>query len=202
MGDGPVVDLSQVIFVDQFGESLAPVVPDLLGCGGASGYEFGEMRDEIVTATLEEFGGEGEGPVSSVGFEGVGEYGVGWGVAEGFDERLADLLKVGGDGLAAERIEDVAFGSDRGSLDDLFGVARDEEEGYARFVGGSDGDGGAGESKRLGGGGVPSERWRRRVVTARRSGGRSTADAAIFKSAMNEMMDSPSSSAGGRATRA
>ncbi len=37
MGDGPVIDLGQVIFVDQFGECLAPVVPYLLGGGGSSG---------------------------------------------------------------------------------------------------------------------------------------------------------------------
>jgi hypothetical protein len=35
--DGPVIDLSQVVFVDEFGECLAIVVPYLLGSGGASG---------------------------------------------------------------------------------------------------------------------------------------------------------------------
>jgi hypothetical protein len=37
-------------------------------------------------------------------------------------------------GLVAEGVEDVAFGSYGGSLDLLFGVAGDEEEGGARFV--------------------------------------------------------------------
>ena len=93
MGDGPVIDLGQVVFVDEFGEGLALVVPYLLGGGGASGDEFGEMGEEIVAATLLKFRGEGRGPVGSVGFEGVGEDGVGWGVAEGFDERFADFLR-------------------------------------------------------------------------------------------------------------
>ena len=95
------------------------------------------MGEEIVASALLEFGGEGGGPVGSVGFEGVGEDGVGWGVAEGFDERFAYFLKVGGYGLVAEGIEDVAFGSYGGSLDLLLGVAGDEEEGYAGLVGGA-----------------------------------------------------------------
>ena len=77
MRDGPVIDLGQVIFVDQFGECLAPVVPYLLGGGCASGNEFREVRKEIIAATLLELGGEGGGPVGPVGFEGVGEDGVG-----------------------------------------------------------------------------------------------------------------------------
>ncbi len=84
MGDGPVIDLGHVVFVDEFGEGLAPVVPYLLGVGCASGDEFGEMREEIVAATLLKFGGEVGRPVGSVGFERVGEDGVGRGVAEGF----------------------------------------------------------------------------------------------------------------------
>ena len=131
VGDGPVVDLSQVVFVDEFGEGLAPVVPYLFCGGGASGYQFGEMGEEIVAATLLELGGEVGCPVGSVGFEGVGEDGVGWGVAEGFDERFAYLLEVGGYGLMAEWVEDVAFGSDGSAFDLLFGVAGDEEERYA-----------------------------------------------------------------------
>src|SRR5215469_7012280 len=116
MGDGPVIDLGQVIFVDQLGQGLAPIVPYLLGGGGSPGYEFGEMWEEIVAATLLKFGGEVGGPVGSVGFEGVGEDGVGRSCAEGFDERLADFLEVGGYGLMAEGIEDVAFGSYGGSF--------------------------------------------------------------------------------------
>src|SRR5580692_8211552 len=111
MRDGPVIDLGQVIFVDQFGEGLAPVVPYLLGGGSSPGDEFGEVREEIVAATLEKFGGEGGGPVGSVGFEGVGEDGVGRRAAEGFDEGFAYFLEMGGNRLAAEGIEDVAFGS-------------------------------------------------------------------------------------------
>ncbi len=103
MRDGPVVDLSQVVFVDEFGEGLAPVVPYLVGGGGSSGDELGEMREEIVAAALEEFGGESGGPVGSVGFEGVGEDGVGWGVAEGFEERFAYGFEMGGYGFVARR---------------------------------------------------------------------------------------------------
>ena len=128
MRDGPVIDLSQVVFVDEFCEGLAPVVPYLVGGGSATGDEFGEVRDEIVAAALEELGWEGGGPVGSVGFEGVGEDGVGRGVAEGFDQGFAYGFEMGGDGLLAEGIEDVAFGSDGGSFDLLFGVAGDEEE--------------------------------------------------------------------------
>ena len=135
VGDGPVIDLSQVVFIDEFGEGLAPVVPYLVGGGCATGDEFGKMREEIVAAALLKFGGEVGSPVGSVGFEGVGEDGVGWGVAEGFDEWFAYFFEMSGYGLMAERIEDVAFGSYCGSLDLLFGVAGDEEEGDARFVG-------------------------------------------------------------------
>ena len=95
MRDGPVIDLSQVVFVDEFGEGLAPVVPYLVGGGGATGDEFGEVGDEIVAAALEEFGGEGGGPVGAVGFERVGEDGVGRGVAEGFEEGFADCFPGG-----------------------------------------------------------------------------------------------------------
>ena len=77
MRDGPVIDLSQVVFVDKFGESLAPVVPYLVGGGGSSGDEFGQVGDEIVAAALEELGREVGGPVGAVGFERVGEDGVG-----------------------------------------------------------------------------------------------------------------------------
>src|SRR6202042_105407 len=58
MRDSPVVDLSQVVLINKFGEGLAPVVPHLFGGRGASGDEFGEMRDEIVAAALLKFGGE------------------------------------------------------------------------------------------------------------------------------------------------
>jgi hypothetical protein len=143
MGDGPVIDLSQVVFVDQFGEGLAPVVPYLLGGGGSSRDEFWEVGEEIVASTLEELGGEGGGPVGSVGFEGVGEDGVGRGGAEGFDERFAYLCEVGGYGLMAEGVEDVAFGSYGGSFDLLLGVAGDEEEGDALVIGAIDCNGGA-----------------------------------------------------------
>ena len=98
------------------------------------------MGEEIVAAALLEFGGEVGGPVGSVGFEGVGEDGVGWGGAEGFDEGFAYGFEVGGYGLVAEGVEDVAFGSYGGSFDLLFGVAGDEEEGGA----GGEGDGGDG----------------------------------------------------------
>ena len=37
MRDGPVIDLSQVVLVNKFGESLAPVVPYLVGGGGSTG---------------------------------------------------------------------------------------------------------------------------------------------------------------------
>ncbi len=97
------------------------------------------MRDEIVAATLEKFGGEGGGPVGSVGFEGVGEDGVGWGVAEGFDEGFADGFEVGGYGVVGEGIEDPAFGSYGCALDLLAGVAVDEDEGGAGLrAGGED----------------------------------------------------------------
>jgi hypothetical protein len=131
MLDGPVIDLSQVILVNKFGESLAPIMPYGFFGGGSTGDEFGKVGAEIVAAALEELGGEVRGPVGSVGFEGVGEDGVGWGVAEGFEERFADGFEVGGDGLVAEGIEDPAFGADGGALDLLSGVATDKEECHA-----------------------------------------------------------------------
>ena len=133
MRDSPVIDLSQVVFVDEFGEGLAPVVTDLCGFEGASGDEFGEVGEEVVAAAFEEFGGERGGPVGSVGFERVGEDGVGWGGAEGFDEGLANGFEVGGYGLMAEGVEDPAFRAYGGSLDDLAGVALDENECSSRF---------------------------------------------------------------------
>src|SRR5271170_1795901 len=111
------------------------------------------MWEEIVASALLEFGGEVGGPVGSVGFEGVGEDGVGWGVAEGFDERLAYFLEVGRYGLMAEGVEDVAIGSYCGSLDLLFGVAGYEEEGDSGR--GDGGDGAAGGWYGLGCGSVP-----------------------------------------------
>ena len=138
VGDGPVVDLGQVVLVDEFGEGAAVVVADVVGGGGASGDEFGEVRDEVVAAALLELGGEVGGPVGAVGFERVGEDGVGRGGAEGFEEGFADGFEVGGDGVVGEGIEDVAFGSDGGALDLLAGVALDEEEGDAGLVGGGE----------------------------------------------------------------
>ena len=71
-----------------------------------------------------------------------------------------------GYGVVAKGIEDVAFGSYRSSLDDLFGVAGDEEEGDARLVRGGDGDRGASESERPGCSRVPGDSWRTGVATA------------------------------------
>jgi hypothetical protein len=53
--------------------------------GGAAGDEFGEVGDEVVAAAFEELFWEFGGPVGAVGFEGVGEDGVGGCGAEGFD---------------------------------------------------------------------------------------------------------------------
>ncbi len=154
VGDGPVVDLGEVVFVDQFGEGLAPVVADVFGLGGASGYKLGKMGEEVVAATLFELGGEGGGPVGAVGFERVGEDGVRRGRAEGLEQRLADGFEVGGDGLMAEGIEYPAFGSHGGALDDLAGVSGDEEEGGAGAGCGGDMVG-AGGRQSCGGGCVP-----------------------------------------------
>lgn len=154
MRDGPVIDLSQVVLVNKFGESLAPIVPYGFGGGGSAGDEFGEVGEEIVAAAAFELGGEGGGPVGSVGFEGVGEDGVGWGWSEGFDEGVADSFEVGGNGFLAKGIQDPAFGTYGGSLDDLAGVAGDKEQDGAGGRGGGDG-GVEGGVEDLGGGGVP-----------------------------------------------
>jgi hypothetical protein len=90
MLDGPVVDLGHIVFVDEFGECLAPVVLIVSAAGVPPATSSGRWREEIVAAT----GGKGGGPVGSVGFEGVGEDGVGWRVAKGFDERFADFFEV------------------------------------------------------------------------------------------------------------
>src|ERR1700722_3102831 len=111
------------------------------------------MGDEIVAAALEKLGGEGGGPVGSVGFEGVGEDGVGWGVPEGFDEGFADGFEVGGYGVVGEGVEDPAFGSYGCAFDYLSGVAVDEDESGSRLPTG--GKGCIALVKGLGGGGVP-----------------------------------------------
>jgi hypothetical protein len=155
-------------------------MPYLVGGGGSSGYDFGEMREEIVAATLEEFGGEVGGPVGSVGFEGVGEDGVGWGVAEGFEERFAYGFEMGCDDFVAEGVEDPAFGSYSGSLDDLSGVAGDEEESDAGLVGG--GERGAGDWEGLGGGRVPGD-LRGDVAASGSGDGGAAADVSVGKAA-------------------
>jgi hypothetical protein len=43
MRDGPVIDLSQVILVNKFGESLAPIMPYGFCGGGSTGDEFGKV---------------------------------------------------------------------------------------------------------------------------------------------------------------
>ncbi len=172
VGVGPVIDLDEVVFVDEFGEGFAVVVADLVGGGGASGDELGEVGEEVVAAALLEFGGKCGGPVCAVGFEGVGEDGVRRGGAEGFDEGFADGFEVGGNGLFREGIEDEALGSDGGALDGLFGVGLDEEDGYAWRGGGGDGGGGAGEVEGLGAGGVEGDGAWTSAAAALRCGGR------------------------------
>ena len=152
MRDGPVIDLSQVVLVNKFGERLAPIVPYGVRCGCSSGDQLGEMREEIVAAALEKFGGKGGGPIGSVGLERVGEDGVGGRVAEGFEEGFAYGLEVGGDGLLGEGIEDPAFGSYGGPLDLLAGATGDEDERYAGAGGGRKG---VVLGVSMGGGGVP-----------------------------------------------
>ncbi len=100
-------------------------------------------------------------------------------------EGLADGFEVGGDGFVAEGIEDAAFGSYGGAFDLLLGVAGDEEESDAGFIGGSDGDGGpvsvsgwAVAASQVAGGGQRC-RWER--------GWRSATDGADFKAAMSKI---------------
>jgi len=140
-------------------------VPYLIGGGGSTGDELGEVRDEIVAAALEELGGEVGGPVGSVGFERVGEDGVGRGVAEGAEEGFAYGFEVGGYGVVGEGIENPAFGSHGCAFDDLSSVAGDEEESGAGVGGGGDEAGGFGIDDD-GRGGIPGDGslWRRRFV--------------------------------------
>jgi len=85
MGFGEVGERSEVVFADEIGKGLSPVVADGFGLGCASGEEFGQVGDEVVAAALLEFCGEIGGPVGAVDFQGIGEDGVGWVVAEGVD---------------------------------------------------------------------------------------------------------------------
>ena len=102
MCDSKLVDRGEVVFGNEFGEGLAPVVADGLGFGGASGGQFGEVGDEVVASTLLEFGWEVGGPVGAVDFERVGEDGVGGLIAEGFEERGGYVGEVFVDGCAGK----------------------------------------------------------------------------------------------------
>jgi hypothetical protein len=152
VGVGPIVDLDEVVFVDQIGEGASVIVTEGIGRRGATGDEFGQMRDEIVASAPLELGREGGRPVSTVGLQGVGEDGEGRSAAKRLEERLADGVEVGSDGSAREGAKDVPFGSDGSALDLLAGVALDEEEGDAGMGRGGDGGGGTGRGEGFGGG--------------------------------------------------
>jgi len=66
-----------------------------------------------------------------------------------------------GDRLMAEVIEHPAFGTNRGTLDLLFGVTGDEEERDARFAGRCYGDGGARSGERRSRCRIPRRGWGR-----------------------------------------
>ena len=87
------------------------------------------MGEEIISAALAKFRWKVRGPISSVGFEGIGEDGVGWSGSEGSNEGFAHGFEVCGYSLVAEGIEDPAFSSYGGSFNLLMCVGLDEEEG-------------------------------------------------------------------------
>ena len=128
VGFGELGQWREVVFADEIGEGLAPVVADGFGLRGASCEEFGEVRDEVVAAALSELSREIGGPVGAVDFKGVGEDGVGRLIAEGVDQGRGDVLKMLIDGGPREMVEDEAFGSVGGALYGLAGVAGDEVE--------------------------------------------------------------------------
>ena len=126
----------------------------------ASGDQFRQVRDQVIAAAFQEFGGKVRGPVGAVSFKRVGEDGVRGRISEGLHQRLADLLQVLGDGVARERIEHPTIGVDRGALDLLTGVASYEKDGNAGLVGRGEGGGSSGDGDGLGGGGVEGRRTR------------------------------------------
>src|ERR1700722_6631446 len=128
MSDSPCIDLTKVIRVDQLGQGFPPVMADSFRLRGTAGKQLRQARQQIVTTALAKFGGQVRGPIRAIGFERIGKDRVGRCRAKSLDQRLADRVEVGGYGLVAERIENPAFGANRGPLDLLPGVARHENE--------------------------------------------------------------------------
>ncbi len=129
--DRPIVNLRQVVLVDQLREGLSPVMANGLRGGGSSGHQFGQMRQQIVTATALELCGKVCRPIRSIGFQGIGKNSVGWSVAEGPYQRFAGRPQVRSDGLVAEGVEHPALRAHGRALDHLPSVAGDKEEGDA-----------------------------------------------------------------------
>ena len=65
----------------------------VVGGSAASGGQLRQVRDQVVTAPLLELGGQVGGPVRAIGFQRVGEDGVGRRGPERADQRLADVFR-------------------------------------------------------------------------------------------------------------
>ena len=130
----PGIDLREVIFVDQLGQSLSPVVANSFRFGVSAGHQLRQMGKQIVTAAAFKFRGEIRRPIGAIGFERIGEDGVGRGQGKRFDQRLTDRVKVRGYGLVAERIQNPAFGAHGSTFYLLPGMAGDENKRGARSI--------------------------------------------------------------------
>ena len=133
--DGPVVDLGQIVFVDEFRQRAAPVMARLLGFRRATGCNLGKVRNQVVAAPLLELGCQLRSPVRPICLKRIGKDSVRRRIAESLQKRLADLRKMRCHGLMTEWVEHPAFRSNRGPLDNLSRVTCDEEERGARFAG-------------------------------------------------------------------
>ena len=87
---GPLVQGREVVAVGQFGERLAPIVANGGSLVADVAGERGQVRREIVAAEFAELVEEIAGPIGVVDFQAVAEDGVGRGLRERLEHRLAD----------------------------------------------------------------------------------------------------------------
>src|SRR5271156_474908 len=101
MRGGPVADRLQVVFVDQFGERLTPVMAHGEGFfAGVGGEEFRKVRQQIISTALTKLLQKAGSPVATVDLERIAENGVWWMIAEGGDELVRHIVQMVVDGFA------------------------------------------------------------------------------------------------------
>ena len=113
----PVGNLLQVVLIDQFGQGLAVIVADGVGLRRSSGDQFGQVRNQVIPATLLELLRQLRRPISAEGLQRIREDGIRRSIAEGLEQRLAHLIEVLGDGFMGVGVEYPALSIDGGALD-------------------------------------------------------------------------------------